>query len=79
VEEYKKEGFNMLLRAFNDSDYLEKLTGLDELHRESEAIISSHSHIDRSVVTCIVTCIMKGMIMKLPQVVKTENQSVASR
>jgi ubiquitin-like modifier-activating enzyme ATG7 len=39
VEEYKKEGFNMLLRAFNDSDYLEKLTGLDELHRESEAIM----------------------------------------
>jgi ubiquitin-like modifier-activating enzyme ATG7 len=39
VEEYKKEGFQMLLRAFNDSDYLEKLTGLDELHRESEAIM----------------------------------------
>jgi ubiquitin-like modifier-activating enzyme ATG7 len=39
VEEYKKEGFKMLLRAFNDSDYLEKLTGLDELHRESEAIM----------------------------------------
>jgi len=39
VEEYKKEGFKMLLRAFNDTDYLEKLTGLDELHRESEAIM----------------------------------------
>jgi ubiquitin-like modifier-activating enzyme ATG7 len=39
VEEYKKDGFKMLLRAFNDTDYLEKLTGLDELHRESEAIM----------------------------------------
>jgi ubiquitin-like modifier-activating enzyme ATG7 len=39
VEEYKKEGFKMLLRAFNDTDYLEKLTGLDELHKESEAIM----------------------------------------
>jgi ubiquitin-like modifier-activating enzyme ATG7 len=39
VEEYKKEGFKMMLRAFNDTDYLEKLTGLDELHKESEAIM----------------------------------------
>lgn len=39
VDTYKKEGFAMLLKAFNDTDYLEKLTGLDELHRESEAIM----------------------------------------
>lgn len=26
----------MLVKAFNDGDYLEHLTGLDELHRESE-------------------------------------------
>jgi ubiquitin-like modifier-activating enzyme ATG7 len=26
----------MLLKAFNDADHLEKITGLDELHRESE-------------------------------------------
>lgn len=39
VEEYKKEGFKMLLQAFNDTDYLEKLTGLDQLHKESEAMM----------------------------------------
>ena len=31
----------MLLRAFNETDYLEKLTGLDELHKESEAILEN--------------------------------------
>lgn len=39
MEEYKKEGFKMLLQAFNDTDYLEKLTGLDQLHKESEAMM----------------------------------------
>lgn len=29
----------MLLKAFNDTAYLEKLTGLDELHKESEAMM----------------------------------------
>jgi ubiquitin-like modifier-activating enzyme ATG7 len=29
----------MLIKAFNESDYLERLTGLDELHKESEAIM----------------------------------------
>ena len=30
----------MLLRAFNEPDFLEKLTGLDELHKEGEAILN---------------------------------------
>ena len=37
VNTYRENGFNMLLRAFNETDYLEKLTGLDELYKESEA------------------------------------------
>jgi ubiquitin-like modifier-activating enzyme ATG7 len=40
VEAYREQGFEMLLQAFNHSDYLEKLTGLDELHKESEAIMN---------------------------------------
>lgn len=39
VDAYKKEGFPMLLRAFNETDFLEKLTGLDKLHAESEAML----------------------------------------
>lgn len=31
----------MLLKVFNDTAYLEKLTGLDELHKESEAVLES--------------------------------------
>ena len=31
----------MLLRAFNETDYLEKLTGLDKLHKESEAMLEN--------------------------------------
>lgn len=39
VDAYRKEGFSMLLKAFNDPDLLERLTGLDELHKESEAVM----------------------------------------
>ena len=31
----------MLLQAFNDQKYLEKLTGLDKLYSESEAVMES--------------------------------------
>jgi len=41
VDAYRKDGFEMLLHAFNETDYLEKLTGLDELHKESEAVLDS--------------------------------------
>ena len=41
LQAYEKEGFSMLLRAFNEPAYLEKLTGLDKLQAESEAILES--------------------------------------
>lgn len=31
---YKKEGFDFLLKVFNDSSYLEDITGLKELKTE---------------------------------------------
>ena len=40
VDAYRTEGLAMLLRAFNEPDYLEKLTGLHELHKESEAMMN---------------------------------------
>ncbi|KAG7096468.1 hypothetical protein E1B28_003901 [Marasmius oreades] len=36
IEAYEKEGFSMMLRAFNDPKYLERLTGLDKLYDEGE-------------------------------------------
>ena len=33
---YETEGFDMLLKAFNESGFLESLTGLDKLHAEGE-------------------------------------------
>jgi len=38
---YETEGFPMLLRAFNETGFLEKLTGLDKLYSEGEAIMES--------------------------------------
>ncbi|PWN43344.1 putative APG7-component of the autophagic system [Ceraceosorus guamensis] len=38
VEAYRKDGFDMLLKAFNDEVYLEKITGLDKLKAETEAL-----------------------------------------
>eukprot|EP01114_Cavostelium_apophysatum_P021406 TRINITY_DN7457_c0_g1_i3.p1 TRINITY_DN7457_c0_g1~~TRINITY_DN7457_c0_g1_i3.p1 ORF type:complete len:569 (-),score=161.84 TRINITY_DN7457_c0_g1_i3:54-1760(-) len=38
VEEYKKNGFNFLLQAFNTPSFLEDLTGLTEMKKEAEEI-----------------------------------------
>jgi len=39
IKEYESKGFEMLLQAFNDSDYLERLTGLDKLKAETDAML----------------------------------------
>lgn len=36
LKAYEKEGFEMLVKAFNDTKYLETLTGLDKLFDEGE-------------------------------------------
>jgi len=36
VNEYETRGFEFLLQAFNTPDYLEDITGLTELQRETE-------------------------------------------
>ncbi|WVN87646.1 E1-like protein-activating enzyme Gsa7p/Apg7p [Cryptococcus depauperatus CBS 7841] len=38
---YREQGINLLHKVFNEKDYLEKLTGLDELHRESEKALEA--------------------------------------
>lgn len=35
INAYKKDGFDFLLKAFNDSNYIEELTGLTQLHNET--------------------------------------------
>lgn len=35
------KGFDVLLRAFNETGYLEELTGLAELHREGELALEA--------------------------------------
>ncbi|KAG8950091.1 Autophagy protein 7 [Tulasnella sp. 424] len=41
IKAYESEGFPMLLKAFNEVGYLEKLTGLDKLHSEGEAALEA--------------------------------------
>jgi ubiquitin-like modifier-activating enzyme ATG7 len=41
VNAYESDGFNMLLKAFNDKKYLETLTGLDKLYDEGEAVLEA--------------------------------------
>jgi len=41
LQAYEKEGFDMLLKAFNDPKYLPALTGLNELYDEGEAVLES--------------------------------------
>lgn len=41
IKVYEKEGFAMILRACNETGYLETLTGLDKLHMEGDAALES--------------------------------------
>ena len=41
LQAYEKRGFEMLLKAFNEPEFLEKLTGLDKLHDEGEAALEA--------------------------------------
>jgi len=46
LKEYETRGFEMMLKAFNETGYLEKLTGLDKLHADSEAAMESVNWVD---------------------------------
>lgn len=46
LNEYETNGFAFLRRVFNEKDYLEKVTGLDELYRESEKVIEGMEGLD---------------------------------
>ncbi|KAG9126192.1 Autophagy protein 7 [Ceratobasidium sp. 392] len=46
LKEYETRGFDMMLKAFNETGYLEKLTGLDKLHADSEAALESVDWVD---------------------------------
>ena len=41
INAYETQGFEMMLKAFNDQGYLEKLTGLDKLYEEGDAAFDS--------------------------------------
>ncbi|CDS00334.1 probable APG7-component of the autophagic system [Sporisorium scitamineum] len=38
VEAYRSKGFEMLLKAFNEDKYLERLTGLDKMYQEADEL-----------------------------------------
>ena len=38
---YETEGFDVLLKAFNEPGFLEALTGLDKLYDEGEAALEA--------------------------------------
>ena len=41
LKAYETQGFAMMLQAFNEPGYLEKLTGLDKLYDEGEAALET--------------------------------------
>jgi ubiquitin-like modifier-activating enzyme ATG7 len=40
LEAYERKGWDMMLQAFNEPGYLEKLTGLDKLAEEGEQALA---------------------------------------
>ncbi len=43
---YRAEGFDFLLKAFNQATYLEDLTGLTQMHAETEAALEDCAFLD---------------------------------
>ena len=41
LQAYERDGFSMLRRAFDEPDFLEKLTGLDKMKAETEAALEA--------------------------------------
>ncbi len=46
VGAYEKEGFEMLLQAFNDTEFLPRLTGLDKLYEETQLALDGDDMVD---------------------------------
>ncbi|SCZ97937.1 BZ3500_MvSof-1268-A1-R1_Chr7-3g09644 [Microbotryum saponariae] len=49
IEAYGKEGFAMLVQAFEDAKYLERLTGLDKIEEETERMMEGMEEWDEEV------------------------------
>ncbi|KAI0634643.1 E1-like protein-activating [Trametes polyzona] len=46
LEAYEKQGFDMLLRAFNEPEFLPALTGLDKLYEEAQTALDNDDFVD---------------------------------
>ncbi|KAJ8472813.1 hypothetical protein ONZ51_g8261 [Trametes cubensis] len=46
LQAYEKDGFAMLLRAFNETEFLPSLTGLDKLYEEAQAALEADDLVD---------------------------------
>ena len=46
LQTYEKEGFDMLLKAFNDTEYLPELTGLKQMYEETQAALENDDLVD---------------------------------
>jgi ubiquitin-like modifier-activating enzyme ATG7 len=46
LERYESEGYSFLVQAFNDSHFLEKVTGLDKLYAEGEEALKDIEELD---------------------------------
>lgn len=41
IDAYREQGFDMLLKAFEDATHLERITGLDKLADETDAALEA--------------------------------------
>ena len=46
VKAYEEQGFEMLLKAFNDTEFLPELTGLSKLYEETQAALENDDMVD---------------------------------
>ena len=46
LEAYERDGFEMLLKAFNDTEFLPELTGLKRMYEETQAALENDDLVD---------------------------------
>lgn len=46
IQMYEKDGFQFLKNAFDDPQYLEEVTGLAQMKRESEKMLTNNDWVD---------------------------------
>ena len=59
---YEKDGFEMLLKAFNDTEFLPELTGLKQMYEETQAALDVRRDVDETMLLTVYSMRVRGAL-----------------